>query len=117
MVKNKNLIKEGRDKYMYNVKSKIATEFIDDKEILESLEYAKANKNNRELINDILEKAKDCKGLSHREAAVLLECELEDENEKMYSLSQEIKQKFYGNTIVMFAPLLINREAQECLKS
>ena len=93
---------------MYNIKSKVATEFIDDNEILESLEYAKANKNNRKLINEILEKAKDCKGLSHREAAVLLECELEDENEKMYSLAQEIKQKFYGNRIVMFAPLYLS---------
>ena len=77
---------------MYNVKSKVATEFIDDKEILETLEYAKANKNNRELINEILEKANEYKGLSHRDAAVLLECELVDENEKMYSLAQEIKQ-------------------------
>ncbi|MCE5220846.1 MAG: [FeFe] hydrogenase H-cluster radical SAM maturase HydG [Clostridium sp.] len=93
---------------MYNVKSKIATEFIDDKEILESLEYAKVNKNNRELINEILEKAKECKGLSHREAIVLLECELEDENEKIYKLAQEIKQKFYGNRIVMFAPLYLS---------
>jgi 2-iminoacetate synthase len=93
---------------MYNVKSKVATEFIDDEEILKSLEYAKENKNNRELINEILEKAKDCKGLSHREAIVLLECELEDENEKMYKLAKEIKQKFYGNRIVMFAPLYLS---------
>ena len=93
---------------MYNVKSKVATEFINDSEILESIEYAKANKNNRELINEILEKAKTCKGLSHREAAVLLECELEDENEKMYELAKEIKQKFYGNRIVMFAPLYLS---------
>ena len=93
---------------MYNVKSKVATEFINDSEILESIEYAKANKNNRELINAILEKAKTCKGLSHREAAVLLECELEDENEKMYELAKEIKQKFYGNRIVMFAPLYLS---------
>lgn len=93
---------------MYNVKSKVATEFIDEEEILESLEYAKKNKNNRELINQILEKAKDCKGLSHKEAIVLLECELEDENEKMYKLAKEIKQKFYGNRIVMFAPLYLS---------
>jgi len=93
---------------MYNIKSNVATEFIDDKEILESLEYAKANKNNRELINEILEKAKECKGLSHREAIVLLECELEDENEKMYKLAQEVKQRFYGNRIVMFAPLYLS---------
>lgn len=93
---------------MYNVKSKIATEFIDDGEILESLEFAKKNKNNKQLINEILEKAKACKGLSHREAAVLLECELEEENEKIYKLAKEIKQRFYGNRIVMFAPLYLS---------
>lgn len=93
---------------MYNVKSKIATEFIDDGEILESLEFAKKNKNNKQLINEILEKAKECKGLSHREAAVLLECELEEENEKVYKLAKEIKQRFYGNRIVMFAPLYLS---------
>ncbi|SHK73093.1 iron-only hydrogenase maturation protein HydG [Clostridium cavendishii DSM 21758] len=93
---------------MYNVKSNIATEFIDDKEILESLEYAKENKNNKKLVNEILEKAKNYKGISHREAAVLLECELEEENEKMYNLAKEIKQKFYGNRIVMFAPLYLS---------
>lgn len=93
---------------MYNMKSKVATEFINDNEILESLEYAKANKDNRRLINEILEKAKECKGLTHREASVLLECELEDENEKVYKLAQEIKQRFYGNRIVMFAPLYLS---------
>ena len=93
---------------MYNMKSNVATEFIDDKEILESLEYAKVNKNNRELINEILEKAKDCKGLSHREAVLLLECDLEDENQKIYKLAKEIKQRFYGNRIVMFAPLYLS---------
>ena len=93
---------------MYNPKSKIADEFIDDAEVLATLEYAKANKNNRELIDSILEKAKTCKGLSHREAAVLLECDLPDEIEKMYALAREIKQKFYGNRIVMFAPLYLS---------
>lgn len=99
---------ERRVDVMYNVKSKIATEFIDDEEILSTLEYAKANKMNGELIDEILEKAKECKGLSHREAAVLLECDLQDKNEKMYELAQEIKQKFYGNRIVMFAPLYLS---------
>lgn len=93
---------------MYNKESSTATEFINHKEILETLEYAKANKNNRELIDSLIERAKDCKGLSHREAAVLLECDLEDENEKMVSLAKEIKQKFYGNRIVMFAPLYLS---------
>lgn len=93
---------------MYNVKSKVATEFISDEEIIDSLEYAKQNKSNRELIDSIIEKAKECKGLTHRDAAVLLECDLEDENEKMFKLAREIKQKFYGNRIVMFAPLYLS---------
>ena len=93
---------------MYDCKSKIATEFIDEQEIMDTLTYAAKNKSNRELINEILDRAKDCKGLSHREAAVLLECDLEDENERMRLLAQEIKQKFYGNRIVMFAPLYLS---------
>ena len=93
---------------MYNPKSKVATEFIDDQEILDTIAYAKQNKSNRVLIQQIIEKAKAYKGLSHRDAAVLLECDLEDENEKMFSLAKEIKQKFYGNRIVMFAPLYLS---------
>lgn len=93
---------------MYNSKSKIATEFIDDAEILDTLEYADKNKSNRELIEKILEKAAQCKGLTYREAAVLLDCDLEDMNEKIYSLAMEIKQRFYGNRIVMFAPLYLS---------
>ncbi|CVK18946.1 [FeFe] hydrogenase H-cluster radical SAM maturase HydG [Sporomusa sphaeroides] len=93
---------------MYNCKSKIATEFIDDQEILDTLDYAQKNKSNRELIASILERARDCKGLTHREAAVLLECDLEEQNEKMMSLAKEIKQKLYGNRIVMFAPLYLS---------
>ncbi len=93
---------------MYNVKSKIATEFIDDQEILDTLAYAEQNKRNRQLIDSIIKKAKECKGLNHREAAVLLECDLEDENEKMFRLAKEIKEKFYGNRIVMFAPLYLS---------
>ena len=93
---------------MYDVKSSKAEEFISHEEILATIEYAKENKNNKELINQILDKAKECKGLSHREAAVLLECELEEENNKMHDLAREIKQKFYGNRIVMFAPLYLS---------
>ncbi|MEG0379676.1 MAG: [FeFe] hydrogenase H-cluster radical SAM maturase HydG, partial [Eubacterium sp.] len=93
---------------MYNKQSSVATEFIDHQEILESLEYAQKNKNNRELIASLIERAKDCKGLSHREAALLLECELEEENEKMFKLARDIKQQFYGNRIVMFAPLYLS---------
>ena len=93
---------------MYNVMSSVATEFINDEEILSTLEYAEKNKNNKQLINEIIEKAKSCTGLSHREAAVLLECDLEEENEKIFKLAREIKQKFYGNRIVMFAPLYLS---------
>lgn len=93
---------------MYNPKSSKATEFIDDQEILETLAYAQENKHNKALIDAILEKAKTCKGLSHREAAVLLECDLEEENHRIFSMAKEIKQKFYGNRIVMFAPLYLS---------
>lgn len=93
---------------MYNVKSSKAEEFISDEEILETLEYATIHKSDRSLIESILKKAKECKGLSHREAAVLLECEFEDLNEKMEHLAEEIKLKFYGNRIVMFAPLYLS---------
>lgn len=93
---------------MYNKKSRVATEFIDDAEILETLDYAQKNKSNRALIDSLLEKASECKGLDHREAAVLLECDLPDENEKMYKLAREIKQKIYGNRIVLFAPLYLS---------
>ena len=93
---------------MYNPKSKVATEFIDDAEILDTLDYAKKNKENRTLIESILERAKDCKGLSHKEAAVLLECEIPDLIDRMYSLAKEIKQRFYGNRIVMFSPLYLS---------
>ncbi len=93
---------------MYDVMSKQAEEFISDEEIQETLAYAQKNKSNRELIDSIIEKAKKYKGISHREAAVLLECDLEDENEKMVQLAREIKQKFYGNRIVMFAPLYLS---------
>ena len=93
---------------MYDPKSSKATEFIDDQEIQDSIAYAEQNKNNRELVDAILKKAAECKGLSHREAAVLLECELPEEKERIFALAKEIKQRFYGNRIVMFAPLYLS---------
>ncbi len=93
---------------MYNPKSMTATEFINDEEILETLAYADANKTNKILISSIIEKAKDCKGLNHREAALLLACELEEENKEIEALAKQIKQRFYGNRIVMFAPLYLS---------
>ena len=93
---------------MYDVKSKKATEFISHEEILDTLDYAEKNKDNRELIESLIERARDCKGLSHREAALLLECDQPDLIEKMYKVAKEIKEKFYGNRIVMFAPLYLS---------
>lgn len=93
---------------MYNPSSKRAEEFISHQEILETLKYAQDNKKNKKLIADILTKAKQKKGLSHREAAVLLDCELEDQNQEIYRLAEQIKQDFYGNRIVMFAPLYLS---------
>lgn len=101
---------------MYDIKSLKAEEFINNEEILETLDYAEKNKHNRELIEEILEKAApkktgrgvECAGLSHREASVLLACDIPELNEKMYSLAREIKEAFYGNRIVMFAPLYLS---------
>lgn len=93
---------------MYKVNSMIADEFISHDEILDTLEYAKQNAGNREIVNSIIEKASNCKGISHREAAILLECNDYEMIEKIYSLAREIKQKFYGNRIVMFAPLYLS---------
>lgn len=93
---------------MYNINSPHAEDFIDDAEILETLDYAQTHKSDRALIETLLEKAALCKGLSHREAAVLLECDIPDLNERMKSLAREIKQKFYGNRVVLFAPLYLS---------
>ncbi len=93
---------------MYDPKSTKAEEFISHDEILATLEYAEKNKRNAPLIDAIIEKAKERKGLSHREAAVLLCCELEDKNEEIFSLAEQIKKDFYGNRIVLFAPLYLS---------
>ena len=93
---------------MYDIMSAKAEEFINDGEILDSIAYGQANKSNRELISSIIEKARSYKGLTHREAIVLLECDQEDLNQEIYSLAKEIKEKFYGNRIVMFAPLYLS---------
>lgn len=85
-----------------------ASEFIDHDEITATLAYAAANKNNAVLIDSIIAKAKERKGLSHREAAVLLDCELEDKNAEIFALAEQIKKDFYGNRIVMFAPLYLS---------
>ena len=92
---------------MYRPESGIAEEFIDDQEIKDTLAYADANKNNKELILSIIEKAKKLKGISHREASVLLACEDKELIQKVFDLAIKIKEEFYGNRIVMFAPLYL----------
>lgn len=94
--------------YKYDPKSTKAEEFINDEEILATLKYADENKNNTALIDSILEKAKEKKGLSHREASVLLACEDPDKIQQMYDLAHQIKLDLYGNRIVMFAPLYLS---------
>ena len=94
--------------FEYNPKSKNAEEFINHQEILETLEYAEKNKDNIKLIDEILSKAEKRKGLTHREASVLLACENKEKIQKMYDLAREIKQEYYGNRIVIFAPLYLS---------
>ncbi len=93
---------------MYNPKSKEAEEFINDGEILETLEYAEKNKSNIQLIDEILEKASKRRGLNHREASVLLACDIEEKNQEIYALAEQIKKDYYGNRIVLFAPLYLS---------
>lgn len=93
---------------MYDVASKHAEEFINHEEILETLDYADENKDNLPLIDSIIEKAKKRKGLNHREASVLLACTNEEKNQEIYKLAEQIKKDFYGNRIVMFAPLYLS---------
>ncbi|MCI6675364.1 MAG: [FeFe] hydrogenase H-cluster radical SAM maturase HydG [Clostridiales bacterium] len=93
---------------IYNPASSKAEEFINHEEILETLAYADQNKNNVQLIDQLIEKAKLRKGLSHREASVLLACEIPEKNEEIYALAEQIKKDFYGNRIVMFAPLYLS---------
>lgn len=94
--------------YKYDKTSLKAEEFINDSEIIETLKFADKNKNNAELIDKIIEKAKLRKGLDHREASVLLACEMPDKLEEIYALARQIKKDFYGDRIVMFAPLYLS---------
>ncbi len=102
--------------FIYDPKSLIADEFINDEEIRETLAYADAHKNDVELIDALLAKAKPqynngkvhCEGLTHREASVLLACDIPEKVEEMYKLAEEIKLAFYGNRIVLFAPLYLS---------
>ena len=93
---------------IYNPKSLKAEEFINHEEIEASLKYADENKDNFKLIDEIIEKAKLRKGISHREASVLLACEDEEKLKEIYALAEQIKKDFYGDRIVMFAPLYLS---------
>ena len=93
---------------MYDPKSSKAEEFICHEEILETLAFAESKKQDKEYIDSIITKAEQCKGLTHREALVLLDCEQPEENERIFALAKRIKQEIYGNRIVMFAPLYLS---------
>ena len=93
---------------MYDPKSTKAEEFIDDAEILATLEYADERKNDETLVDAIVDKARKMQGLTHREALVLLDCELPEKNARIFELAREIKERFYGNRVVMFAPLYLS---------
>ena len=93
---------------MYNVKSLKAEEFISDEEIRETLAYADANRENLEMIDRILAKAKEAKGLTHREASVLLACEIPEKIDEIFALAEQLKKDYYGNRIVLFAPLYLS---------
>lgn len=101
---------EGEESVMgrYDRRSLKAEEFISHEEIMDTLAYAEANKENEPLIDEILKKARERKGLEHREAMVLLDCVLEEKNQEIYALAEQIKKDFYGNRIVMFAPLYLS---------
>lgn len=115
-MKSSNRMEYENKMAVYNPASLRAEEFINDEEIKATLVYAEENKNNVELIDSILEKARPvkngngatCAGLSHREASVLLACEIPEKIEEIYRIAEEIKQTFYGNRIVMFAPLYLS---------
>lgn len=93
---------------MYNPKSLKAEEFISHEEVMDTLKYADENKNNAALIDKVLTKARERKGLSHREALLLLDCDIPEKNREIFALAEQIKKDYYGNRIVMFAPLYLS---------
>lgn len=93
---------------MYDKKSLKAEEFINHQEILDTIEYAKQHKDDKEMCLNLAKRAKDCKGLDHREAAVLLECEIPEVEEEIRKSAISVKQRLYGDRIVMFAPLYLS---------
>ena len=92
----------------YKVQSPRAEEFIHDGEIMATLEYAAKHRNDKVLVDEILARAAEGKGLNHRDATVLLECDDPEIVERIFALARQIKQRIYGNRIVMFAPLYLS---------
>ena len=92
----------------YDIHSLKAEDFIDDGEIRQTVRYAQEHKNDRALIDEILQRARARKGLNHRDASVLLACEDEEKLQEIYALAEQIKKDFYGNRIVLFAPLYLS---------
>ena len=93
---------------MYNPKSLKAEEFICHQEVLDTLAYADANRNNPQLVDQVLNKARERKGLNHREAMILLDCDIPEKNREIFELAEQIKKDYYGNRIVMFVPLYLS---------
>lgn len=92
----------------YDKTSAVAAEFIADEEVMASLAYAEQHKNDRALLDEILDEAAKGNGLSHRQAAVLLESDDPEVTARLFSLARSIKEKLYGRRIVMFAPLYLS---------
>ena len=92
----------------YNPKSEHAAEFIHDGEIRDTLSYAIEHRNDKALIEEILRKAEEGNGITHREAAVLIEVEDKEIVERIFHIARQIKERIYGNRIVMFAPLYLS---------
>lgn len=93
---------------MYDVKSPNADDFINHQEIIDTLAYADMQAKDTAFVSSLLDKARKGKGLSHREASVLLACEDTELVSEMFEISRKIKEDYYGNRIVLFAPLYLS---------
>ncbi len=93
---------------IYDPKSRVAEEFINDQEIRDTLAYAEEHKSDVPLLMSILDKAAQFKGLTHREAAVLLACDVKEVNDRIFETAIKVKEHIYGSRIVLFAPLYLS---------
>ena len=92
----------------YDPRSTRAEEFINDEEVLASLAYGEENKNNAALIDQLLDKVMTFKGLTHREAAVLLANDDPEVTKRIFDAAIKVKEHIYGKRIVLFAPLYLS---------